>query len=326
MMDKKNVLVTGTGSLIGQAIIKSLLKSEIRDNIGIIGCDYFDNTVGSFWCERNYVLPDLLNEELIVAWKKAIIDIIEKESIRVLLVGVDFELGYFADMKDEMENNYGCKVIVSDKRVIDIGNDKYDTYLFLKNNGINAPSTTLLDETNEAMIEFPVVIKPRVGARSRGVYFIDNIETYKNILSQCMGKGYIVQKAIGSMTSEYSCGILYWEGKFINSIVLKRVLKEGNTSLADYNNNAETEIIDYIRKIGDVLQPFGSCNLQLRMGEDDMPYLFEINPRFSGTTYMRALFGYNEVDYIVRKSLGMNLQDMNPKSGRAYRYYEERLV
>lgn len=326
MMEKKNVLVTGTGALIGQAIIKSLLKSGVREDICIIGCDYFDNSVGSFWCERNYILPDLLKEDLVNAWKEAVIDIIRKEGICILFVGVDFELRYFADMKKEIENDYGCKVIVSDRRVIDIGNDKYDTYRFLKNNGINAPDTFLLDEANEKLINFPIVIKPRIGARSRGVYFVNNMSEYRDIFEKCKGKDYIIQKAIGSMNTEYSCGILYWEGEFINSIVLKRILKEGNTFLAEYNNNKEKEIIEYIRKIGDALKPFGSCNLQLRIEDDNKPYLFEINPRFSGTTYMRALFGYNEVEYIVRKSLGLDAHIINPKPGKVYRYYEERLV
>lgn len=325
-MDKYNILVTGTGSLIGQAIIKSLIRSGIADKINIIGCDYFENTVGSLWCDKNYVLPDLLDDSLINEWKNAIINIIKKENIRVLFVGVDFELGFFAEMKAQIEQCYQCTVIVSDKKVIDIGNDKYETYLFLKKNGINAPKTILLDDASEDDIEYPVVIKPRVGARSRGVYFIKNIEEYKNTSAQCLGQGYIVQKAIGNVKTEYSCGILYLDGKFVNSIVLKRSLKEGNTSFAEYNNNEEKEIVEYIRDIGDALQPLGSCNLQLRMGEDGKPYLFEINPRFSGTTYMRALFGYNEVEFIVRKVLGLDLCEMKPRAGRAYRYFEERLI
>ena len=45
--------VTGTGSLIGQSIIKSILKSNLLKNkIDIIGFDYFKETVGSFWCKK----------------------------------------------------------------------------------------------------------------------------------------------------------------------------------------------------------------------------------------------------------------------------------
>ena len=41
-MSKLNIAVTGTGSLIGQAIIKSVQRSALNKEIGIIGFDYFD--------------------------------------------------------------------------------------------------------------------------------------------------------------------------------------------------------------------------------------------------------------------------------------------
>lgn len=325
-MQKINVLVTGTGSLIGQAIIKSIKKHEIGRDIYIIGCDYFPDSVGSFWCDKNYLLPDLLNPDEIDNWKESIANIIADEKIQVVMVGVDFELDYFAEMKESLEKEYGCTVIVSNKNVIEIGNDKYLTYKFLKENGINAPYTELLENVNACDVEYPIVIKPRIGARSRGVHLVKTSQEFEEIAKECFGKGYIVQKAIGTMQTEYSCGILYWNGEFQNSIVLKRVLKEGNTALAEYNDNEEKEIVDYLRNIGDALKPFGSCNLQLRLGDDGKPYLFEINPRFSGTTYMRALFGYNEVAYLIGKAIGMNTVTLEPKKGKVYRFYDERLV
>ena len=128
---KSNILITGTGSLIGQAIIKSINFSEIRDKITLVGCDYFPNTVGSFWCDKNYVLPDLLNPLEIENWKNAIINIVMKSEVRIIFVGVDFELAFFADLKAELKEKYECTVIVSNKKVIEIGNDKYKTYEFL---------------------------------------------------------------------------------------------------------------------------------------------------------------------------------------------------
>ena len=52
VMNKINVVVTGTGSLIGQAIIKSIWHSTIKSKLRIIGCDYFTDTAGSFWCDK----------------------------------------------------------------------------------------------------------------------------------------------------------------------------------------------------------------------------------------------------------------------------------
>jgi carbamoyl-phosphate synthase large subunit len=36
---------------------------------------------------------------------------------------------------------------------------------------------------------------------------------------------------------------------------------------------------------------------------NDKVYLFEINPRFSGTTSLRAMVGFNEPDLLIRKHI-----------------------
>lgn len=99
-MSKINIGVTGTGSLIGQAIIKSIRNSQLKESIDCIGLDYFSGTVGSFWCKKNYILPDILNplvkEE---EWLKVITETIVDNQIKLLFVGVDFELPLFAKYK-----------------------------------------------------------------------------------------------------------------------------------------------------------------------------------------------------------------------------------
>lgn len=327
MVDRINVLVTGTGSLIGQAVIKSILRSSIREKVVLIGCDYFKGTVGGYWCEENYILPDFLDPGMEEAWVEAVIRIVREKSIKVLFVGVDFELQKFSNLKKQLKDELDCTVVVSDNEVIGIGNDKYRTYEFLVKNGLNAPETYLLDSiTPDLITSYPVILKPRQGARSRGLIFVDNEESLSESLKVLRGRDYIVQQRIGSMDTEYTCGLLYWYEGFEGCIVLKRVLKEGNTVYAECSGNSENGIVDYIKRIGNILKPMGSCNLQLRTDVDGAPYLFEINPRFSGTTYMRAMLGYNEVVFIISKIAGWNTERLVPKAGRVYRFFEEHLV
>ena len=92
MNDKKNVAVTGTGSLIGQAIIKSIYRSDLKDKINIIGFDYFEDTVGGFWIDEKYILPDILNLEVShKEWIEFLIKIIKLRDVKLLFAGVDFE-------------------------------------------------------------------------------------------------------------------------------------------------------------------------------------------------------------------------------------------
>lgn len=323
-MNKINIGVTGTGSLIGQAIIKSIKKSDLVDKVEIIGFDYFNNTIGSLWCQKNIILPDILKVENEEKWKKVIFETIIKEKISILFVGVDFELLLFAQLKTEIEESTGCKVVVSNEQVISIGNDKYLTYKFLKDNGLKYPKTWLQTEINNSEIKFPCILKPRVGARSKGVFIVKNkvdlLEKIKNI------KEPIIQELIGNEENEYTCGVLCLDNKVISSIALRRYLKEGNTSIAEYSNSYNDKIYDYINKIALKLNPNGSCNLQLRCDAKGDPYLFEINPRFSGTTYMRSLFGFKEVEYTIKYLLNMETPSFHLCEGKAYRYFEEKIL
>ena len=70
----------------------------------------------------------------------------------------------------------------------------------------------------------------------------------------------------------------------------------------------------------------GSFNIQLRIRNKKEPVPFEINPRFSGTTSIRAHYGFNEPkmyiqNYYLNKPINNNFT--NIKKGVCFRYVEE---
>jgi carbamoyl-phosphate synthase large subunit len=315
------IAITGTGSLVGQAVIKSIKKSHLADNIVLFGFDYFQNTVGSYWCNRNELLPDILNVENVSKWKDSIIKYLSDFQIQILFVGVDFELPYFSRFKAEMEAATNCIICVSNTDVINIANDKYLTYEFLKANNLNYPRTCLPGHFNDSGISFPLILKPRVGARSRDVYVIKNHQELSEKL--ILVNEPIIQELVGDVTNEYTCGVIFFDDKVKASIALKRTLKEGNTNKCSFNTNTSDIIYEYINSVAFCLKPFGACNLQLRIDKDGLPKIFEINPRHSGTTYMRALFGFNEVEYIINYLVLNKETKFNLKQGEVIRFYDE---
>lgn len=320
-----NVGITGSGSLIGQGIIKSIKNSKYAVNYKLIGFDYFTNTVGSFWCDENYILPDLLSEEVSEKeWLTLLVEKIKKENLDILFVGVDFELPILAKEKASIEKETNCKIIVSSNEVITVGNDKYLTYLFLKENGLNYPKTFLPEEINNENLDFPLIVKPRVGARSVGVYKVNSLSELNDKLS--IVKDPIIQECIGDDSTEYTCGVLFLDDELKAQIPLKRSLKAGNTYTSEYNESFSEKILEYVKEIAEKLKPYGSCNLQLRLDKNGIPKLFEINPRHSGTTYMRTLFGYNEVIYILKSVLEKETIKFSLKNGKAIRFYDEKLI
>jgi hypothetical protein len=320
--------ITGTGSLVGQAIIKSIKKSSFKNEL-LIGMDYFSDTIGSFWVDKNYVLPDILNKSIKEKdWIENIINIINVEKINILFIGVDFELRLFAKYKLYIENNTSCIVIVSDEKTIQIADDKYETYKFLKENGLYYPKTYLKEDIKIAInnkdVTFPLIIKPRNGYRSINVFIVSNLKELNEKLEIIPNP--IIQEYIGSKDTEYTCGVIVLDNKVKESISLRRDLRDGNTINTYFNINYPKIIKKYIENISSKLNQFGVCNFQLRLDSDGLPKLFEINARHSGTTYIRALYGFNEVEYILEYLLKNREISFKLQEGVVKRYFDEMLV
>ena len=322
------IAVTGTGSLVGQAIIKSIKKSPFKNN-KLIGMDYFDSTVGSYWVDHNYILPDMLSNNITnEAWISSIISIIQKNEVKILFIGVDFELNLFAKYKKYIEEVTKCIVVVSSENAIKVADDKYLTYQFLKDCQLNHPLTFLEGEIDSAInkkeIFFPMIVKPRNGYRSIDVYVVNNKSELNNAVLKI--KNPVIQECIGDDGSEYTCGVIAIDGSVKQSIILRRDLKDGNTSKTYLKNNFPESIREYIEAAAANLDQFGVCNFQLRVDNKGVPKIFEINARHSGTTYIRSLYGFNEIEYLLEYFLNQKEIKFKIKEGIVQRYFEEFFV
>lgn len=322
MKNKLNIAITGIGSLIGQAIIKSIQRSDLKDKIDIIGFDYFNNTVGGFWVDEKYVLPDILKPGVThQQWVNAIIKVIIEREVKLLFAGVDFELPILARYKGEIEKKTEAIVLVSSSEVIEIANDKFLTYEFLKNNALFHPQSYLTHNLDYDDMNYPLIVKPRIGARSRGVYKIyDKNNLLKRIAEV---ENPIVQECVGNDADEFTCGTIYLNDELKKIIVLRRSLKEGHTFISNYRNDFPKVITKYLKQVAECLKPFGACNFQLRLDDKGIPKIFEINARHSGTTYIRSLFGFKEIEYIINYLLFDKETKFELKEGTVVRYFDE---
>src|SRR3989338_5344379 len=162
------VAVTGSGSLIGQGVIKSLKMSTL--DVRVVALDYFRHAVGLYWAEASHLLPDILSPEVGEdAYVTTLAEILKREQAAVLLAATDFEIPILARHRDRLENQTGCRVIVSAPDVAQIGHDKWATYQFLKAHGLPCPPSLVDLDGLDAFVDevgFPVIVKPRHGARS----------------------------------------------------------------------------------------------------------------------------------------------------------------
>jgi carbamoyl-phosphate synthase large subunit len=180
------------------------------------------------------------------------------------------------------------------------------------------------------------VIKPSSGSGSKDVFVVQNQSELVNILAYLgNSNNYILQEYIGTGEEEYTVGILCTpKTGYVKHIILKRDLSlslsikqsvvnnTGNTSLGDrlvistgisQGTFVTHPLIDIVvHKIVEFLKPISTINMQCRVHEGEV-YIFEINPRFSGTTNLRAIVGFNEPEYIINEKLSIDNSELLEK-------------
>lgn len=290
----KNILITGAGALLGQGILRCLNLSKTKHRI--ISADPDIRSTGHALADKSYKIP--FAKEL--DYLERVEEIIVKENIDLIFVGTDPELLVFSKHQTYLESKYGLKVIVSNSNVINIANDKWLTAEFLKANNFPYPLSALtIDPDRISLLKrsanYPLIAKPVDGARSKGIEVIMNEEdlvrvcSYKNNL--------VVQEMLDDDQGEFTTGCVVIEGRCLAIVSLVRDLRDGNTWRTYRNEN--TSIYDQqISMIAEKLGVEGPVNFQYRI-KDGRPVIFEINCRFSGTTPIRLIYGFNEVEAIA---------------------------
>ena len=315
-------LVTGAGAVLGQGIIKSLRQSTL--DCTLIAADPNPLSSGLYWADAAYRLPMAHDP----AFGERIDQLLDRERPDVVLVGTDVELAFFAEQRQRLEALFGTHVIVSDSRVVAIADDKLETARFFQRAGLNPPRSVCGqdDEGVEelvAEIGFPLVVKPRVGARSVGVSVVRNRDALQQ--ARADREGLVVQECVGDPDSEYTASVLFFDGDVQASIVMRRDLRDGNTYRAYTGDYAELN--EQVRSLGRALRPHGPANFQFRTDKQGEPRVFEINARFSGTTPLRAMAGFNEVEMCIRHLLfGTPIVQPEIRSGVILRYLDEMFV
>ncbi|MBX0333253.1 ATP-grasp domain-containing protein [Pontibacter sp. HSC-14F20] len=317
----KRILVTGAGALLGQGILRCLNVSSQEYYIITADPDY--RAQGHSLGNKAYTIPMVSDPKFL----DFIEELIKKEQIDVILIGTDVELPVFSKNKERLEQQHGIKVIVSNLHVIGIANNKWLTAQFLKENGFPYPLSALTTD-KESIAElrmsrpFPFIAKPVDGARSKGIKIIENDNDLQEICSY--PNNLVVQEMIGEQEGEYTTGCMVVDGKCLAIVSLKRDLRDGNTYRAyrDGENPYDTIISSIAERLG----VEGPANFQYRI-KDGQPVVFEVNSRFSGTTPLRYMFGFNEVEALLNHLFKVEvMKQPNLRNGAVFRTWSDIFV
>jgi len=279
--ERPTVMVSGVGGGVGQSIVKSLQGSRYR----VVGVDGEPLAAGLHAVDRGYRVPYAASP----GYVERLLEICGREGCAMIFPGLDAELPVLSRAAAAFRER-GVTPVVSAPEVVETCDDKLATCEFLAGHGFPAPLTRPLTPETARMLPLPVVLKPRRGgARSRGVFVVTSEAELSYRLSTVELANYVVQEHLEG--DEYTCGSVSVGGRCHGAILMRRILRDGDTYKAFVVSDRRLE--QHVRDVAEALRPFGACNFQLRLKGAE-PYVFEINARCSGTTYSRALAGFNE--------------------------------
>ena len=326
-MEKKiAVLVTGVGGGgHGEQILKALRMAETPYEI--VGCDMSPYSKGLKDVDHPYLVPSASDP----SYLEVLFDICRKHQVRALFHGSEPELLIMSRRRNEIlaQNLF---LPINPPNVIDTCMNKLSTFRFLSDHGFIHPQTESLRtlEDVEKWSSFPAILKPSIGSGGSAHTFIVQDKTELEMLARYILDSkacseIIIQEYKGTAETEFTVGVLFdMDGNFINSIAIRRNLRSAlSVRIRVPNRTGKDEFGPYLtvssgvsqgeigrfpevtgpcERIASAIGTRGAINLQCRVHNGEV-HVFEINPRFSGTTSLRAMAGYNEPDILIRKHL-----------------------
>jgi len=313
------VAVSCVGSGVGQSVINSLRLSRLPMKTVGFGTNPF--AYGAYDCAIFDYTPVIYADNYI----SQIIEKCKEHKIDLLIPTLDDEILIIAQNITKL-NAEGINVICSDKELVMICRDKERMSKEL-NKAVNVFVNTidkdaLLEDENSTRFHFPLIAKPCNGFASRGIVILNTKQDLLNIADN-----YIIQElAIPErddpnyeffwseiskkrlpQVSEISVQLVYSpDGKLLGRMSSFNRLSNGiPIEVLPYDNQRVWDEIDQLQPVLLKLGLRGPFNLQGRMTETGFK-IFEMNPRFTGITGMRALMGFNEVEVCVKEWLGID--------------------
>lgn len=297
---KLNAFITGGGGDVSSGIIDCLRRADLDIDI-FIGSSTLE-IPEKYLGEKVIELPLVEDESYISTLTKSLKNL----DIDLFIPAIDSEISKVAERKDEIEKNGSVKVCVCNIEMAKIFSDKYETYVFLKKNGFPVPRTELLDSRTLEFflkaVDFPFIAKPRSGGGSLGVIEVTNSENLQAIIDL---PGYVIQEKLSTSIGEYTAGFYLGIDLEVKGLcVLERILRKGSTMYAERIFNSEIE--EQLERLI-VMMNISHGNIQFTI-ENGLVVPFEINPRFSGSTYIQREAFNGPEHYVRERILGQRIE------------------
>lgn len=291
-MKKINLLITSVGR---RAYIVQYFKKYMRSEDTI---HVSNSQVMSAFKEADFsVITPLIKDDGYIDF---LLDYCQRNRINALLSLFDLDLVVLSKHKLKFDA-INVELLISSDTVIETCHDKWRTYQFLTSYGFKTPLTYLdVEDVNRAignnLIHFPIVIKPRFGSSSIGVYEANDLEDlyfYTKKLDQLVNKSIIILGIVDKLEKqiifqekingiEYNLDIM----NDLNSVHQATVVKRKLEVRAGETDRALILKVENLKKLGlnlsQVLKHRLDCDCDIIVDNKQEAYIIDLNPRFGG--------------------------------------------
>lgn len=315
-----NILLTSVGR-------RTYMVNYFKEALNGIGLVHAANSVETYSlsiANKSVITPLIYNENYI----EFLLNYCLENNIKAVISLFDIDLPVLAKNKVRFAE-HGISVIVSDFEFIQICNDKWLTYIFLKENGFNAPISFLsvrdaITAIGKNEIDFPLIIKPRWGMGSIGIFQADNEEElnvlYKKTLNsinksylkfesqQALENSIIIQEKL--LGDEYGLDIFNnLKGGFLACVPkIKLAMRAGETDSAEIIENSK--LFEIGKKLSQLSKHIGNLDVDCFLVENKF-FILEMNCRFGGQYPFSHLAGTNFPKVLINMILNEKIEKQN---------------
>lgn len=284
------ILFTSAGRRIELIQAFRLDATRIHQPIRIYGTDLTKTAPALSFCDEAFQTCRINNKDYI----PTLINICKQNSVDLLVPTIDTDLLILSQNKG-LFKQIGTNVLVSDKNVIEIANDKRNTCKFFNEVGVKTPET--FDDFTKYNLGFPCFIKPMNGSASKDVHIVlgaKELAHYADTIDD-----YIVQNLVEGeeFTVDVLCDLNH---KPLYITPRKRVqVRSGEVIVTEIID--DPQVVDECKKILQNLQAIGPITIQyIKETTTGRNYYIEINPRFGGGSPLSMKAGAHSPEALLR--------------------------
>lgn len=295
------LLVTAISGDVAVGILHSLSGCGYQ----LYGCDVGEYPTGIDLVSKCVRVPYAKEEGYI----SELLQACQAQQIQGLLPVNEEEIAVL-DRHRQFFKEANIQLIMNHSFILNTCLDKYACMQELAAIGVLTPATAFPKDLPVGEGEY--ILKPRYGCGSKFLKRANSAEEARQIQA-AYGNPLVAQEYLPDESEEYTMGV-FSDGETTRCITFRRRLSHGYTTFVELVQNEEMEQIG--RTVAEAWRLRGSINIQMRR-KKGKAYVFEINPRLSGTTHFRALLGFNDAYWWCETAFGRPLPDYEPKYEKA---------